>query len=529
MKQFAHSLQQSPRPVKASLGRVVGTVLTLAALGATATLATAEPKDALREQARDAMKKAATYYRTKVALHGGYTYYYSADLQNYWGEGVGTADQIWVEPPGTPAVGLAYLKGYAATGDGYYLEAARETGHALIHGQLESGGWSQRIDFDSKSKFAGRYRNGKGNKKGPNNSSLDDDQTQSAIIFLSRLDKALEFKDAAIHEAAMFALDSLLKAQFPIGAFPQSWTEPVADHPILKATFPKEWPRMWPREAYHRYYTLNDGLSGTVSEVLLVAMDCYNDERYTAALRRLGDFLILAQMPDPQPAWAQQYNFEMQPTWARKFEPPAISGLESEDVIRTLMKIYRATGDEKYLEPIPRALAYLKTCVLPDGRMPRFRELETNRALYMTRKPGVSGSSNDPQPYDFTYSDAKLPSHYGWKQETSIEELAAEYSALKKAGAKGGSLKRSLSFNDVGKLVFEAEDDHSPKPRAASEKLVREIVGSLDREGRWVSVYAGERLVGQPKFKKGFEYIGSHTFNRNMEVLAGFLAASERK
>ena len=37
----------------------------------------------------------------------------------------------------------------------------------------------------------------------------------------------------------------------------------------------------------------------------------------------------------------------MQPTWARKFEPPAICGLESEDAIDTLMKVYIVTGDKK--------------------------------------------------------------------------------------------------------------------------------------------------------------------------------------
>jgi len=31
------------------------------------------------------------------------------------------------------------------------------------------------------------------------------------------------------------------------------------------------------------------------------------------------------------------------------------------------MKVYRLTGDAKYLEPIPRALAYLKHSLLADG------------------------------------------------------------------------------------------------------------------------------------------------------------------
>ena len=51
---------------------------------------------------------------------------------------------------------------------------------------------------------------------------------------------------------------------------------------------------------------------------LFEAADIYGESRFTDAAKRGGDFLILAQLPDPQPAWAQQYNAQMQPAWARK-------------------------------------------------------------------------------------------------------------------------------------------------------------------------------------------------------------------
>ncbi len=496
------------------------------ALAAVVSVPAAESSAALRQEALAAMKNAATFYRTKVALHGGYTYFTSLDLKQHWGEGEGTPDQLWVEPPGTPSVGLAYLGAYRATGDQYYLDAARETGVALAYGQLKSGGWRQTIDFNPKGKHVGLYRNGQGS--GPNHSSLDDDQTQSAIIFMAQLDKALEFKDPAIHDSATFALSSLLTAQFPNGGFPQGWSEPVAAKPVLKASYPKNWPRLWPHEPYHIYYTLNDGLVGTVSNALLVAIESYHDDRYRQALAKLGDFLILAQMPDPQPAWCQQYDFNMQPTWARKFEPPAVCGLESEDAIRTLMKVYRATGDKKYLEPIPRALAYLKTCVLPDGRMARYRELETNRPLYMTRKPGVSGNSNAPGYYDFSYEDTNLPKHYGWKQPTAIKELAEEFAELQSGAGKAARTEER--FTKDGKLIAVLRSEapgSTPESLAALAKEVRAIIQAQDKEGRWVDeVQAGQRLVGQPDFKVGFRFIGSHTFNYNMEILSHYLAAT---
>lgn len=447
----------------------------------------------LQTEARAALDRAVAYYHTHVSRHGGYVYFTSvADPNHRWGEGAATKDQIFVQPPGTPTVGEAYLRAYAATRDPRHLAAARDAGLALAHGQLKSGGWAQVIDFDPNGDKAGQYRNNRGNPKGRNHTSLDDNQTQAAIAFLAHLDRALAFKDPVISQTARTALDALLAAQFPNGAFPQGFTGPVAAHPVLKASYPPDWPRTWPNEPYWNYYTLNDGLAGSVSATLLTAIEVYQDARYTAALRRLGDFLLLAQMPAPQPAWCQQYNFAMHPVWARKFEPPAICGLESEDAIRTLLKIHAHTGDKKYLEPIPRALAYLKTKRQPDGLVPRYFELKTDVPLYMNRTG---------QNYFLTHDDKNLPSHYGWKQPTKVDELERDFAAA----ARGEN-----------KPV-------RPLHGAPSDTQIRAILAALDAEGRWISTYAGERLVGQPKFEPGFRYLDSGVFAKNIELLAAYL------
>jgi PelA/Pel-15E family pectate lyase len=515
----------------------LGALVTTAALTLVpATGWSAAQDSGLRDQAIAGMKRAATYFRTHASSHGGYVYYVSLDLKQHVGEGIATPDQIFTEPPGTPCVGLAYLEAYAATGDKDYLDAATETGHALIHGQLESGGWSQRIDFNPNGDHVGTYRDGTGRMAGapgtkanPNTSSLDDDQTQSSIQFLARLDRALGFKDATVRDAVRYALDHLLGAQFPNGGFPQGWNHPAKSYPVIKANYPADWLRVWPHEEYYRYYTLNDGLVGTVSDTLLTAYEVYQDERYRAALAKLGDFLVLAQMPDPQPAWCQQYNFEMQPTWARKFEPPAICGFESEDAMKTLMKIYRVTADRKYLRPIPRALAYLRTCVLPDGKMARYYELKTNRPLYMTRKPGVSGNSNAPGYYDISYEDKNLPKHYGWKQEPRLDAIAKEYAALE-AGAREPA-RVIQRFNEAGKLMAVDPTEPVAAPSAAAlEPQVRQILKDLDDQGRWVTVYDGTaRIVGQPRFEKGFRFLASNTFNYNVEILSEYIAATGGK
>ncbi|MBN9122382.1 MAG: pectic acid lyase [Planctomycetes bacterium] len=448
-----------------------------------------EPGGNLRDDARKALKTAATFYRTKAASHGGYVYYYSPDLKERWGEGAASADTIFVQPPGTPTVGTAYLRAYEATGDGFYLDAARETARALVYGQLESGGWTQVIHF-ARANRMGKYRNGKGGNW--NASSLDDGQTQAALVTLMRTDRALDFKHKEIHEAVTYGLDRLLGAQFRNGGFPQVWTKDVVDFLAVPAKYPDyDWKTEGRVKNYWDYPTLNDGLAGTVADVLVEAHLTYKDAKYKAALEKLGDFLILAQMPDPQPGWCQQYSQKMVPIWARKFEPPAITGWESQDAMRTLVKIARHTGERKYLAPIPRALAYFNKSLLEDGKVARFYELKTNKPLYMNAR------------YELTYDDSAAPAHYGWKQPARFKEIEKEYE--------------------------DARADRAPeaKPRTAKELEadVRRVLKELDAEGRWVSVYAGERLVGQPKFAREFRYISSAVFSANVETLSAYIAA----
>ena len=80
-----------------------------------ALLLQAAPASA-RDDAVQALKKAAMFYQTRVASHGGYTYYYSEDLKQRWGEGKFGPETIFVEPPGTPrdSLGRLYICSVAA-------------------------------------------------------------------------------------------------------------------------------------------------------------------------------------------------------------------------------------------------------------------------------------------------------------------------------------------------------------------------------------------------------------------------------
>lgn len=464
--------------------------LALLAVGAlVSSLRAQEPKADLRAEAKAALKKAATFFRDKVASHGGYVYYYTPDLKERWGEGRANPDILFVQPPGTPTVGTAYLRAHAATGDAFYLDAARDTAGALIYGQLESGGWTQTIHF-AKGNRVGKYRNGKGGNW--NVSSLDDGQTQAALLCLMRTDKALGFKDKEVHEAVTYGLEALLKAQFANGGFPQVWQKPVEAVKLQKAKFPDyDWKTEGRVKNYWDYPTLNDGLAGTVCDVLIEAHQTYKDAKYLAALAKLGDFLVLAQMPDPQPGWCQQYSFEMVPIWARKFEPAAVTGWESQDAMETLIRIARHTSEKKYLEPVPKALAYFNKHLLPDGKVARFYELKTDKPLYMNAR------------YELTYDGSAAPGHYGWTQPARFKRIEKDYDDAKAGRAP----------------------DAKPRTAKELEPEVRRVLKELDADGRWVSTYDGERLVGQPKFAVGFKYVSSGVFSANVELLSAYLSA----
>ena len=297
----------------------------------------------LRAEAAEAMRRGAQFFRERIAVNGSYLWQYSEDLARREGEGKASATLGWVQPPGTPAVGMAFLRAHEATGDSYYLDAARETALGLVAGQLRSGGWTYSIEFNPEERKKAAYRDG-GGYTGRNTTTLDDDTTQSAVRFLMAVDTALKYEHAVIHRCVIDALESLLKAQYPNGAWPQGYDEfpDAAKFPVKNAAYPEAWSRTWPgSQQYWRRYTLNDNSLATTIETMFEASRVYGSASATtnlasqcrAAALKAGDFLIRAQMPEPQPAWAQQYDFDMHPAWARKFEPPAISGGESQSAL----------------------------------------------------------------------------------------------------------------------------------------------------------------------------------------------------
>jgi PelA/Pel-15E family pectate lyase len=443
-----------------------------------------------------AMRRAAGFYRHKVSTEGGYHYYYTSDLSYGRSESAEGPTQVEVQREATPVVALAYLDAYDLTGERDFLEYARAAAHALVRGQMCTGGWDYLIEFDPAKRTQYQYRSDKNcadDRRGVNN--LDDNVTQAAVRVLMRVDAALRFSDPSIHEAALFALDRLIAGQYPIGAWPQRFkaAPDPRKFPVKRASYPDSWPRKWPGPNYQSHYTFNDNSIADAIDMMLEAARIYKDPRYRASAEKGGEFILLAQMPDPQPAWAQQYDADMHPAWARVFEPPSVTGGESMGVMRILMTLYRETGNRKYLAPIPRALAFLKNSTvtrtgdevfqrIPEGPvLARFYELRTNRPLYITKGTRMIATglgSKLVDGYEISYTPESVITHYGvlisGREMALIQE---EHDALAKAEPK--SVARPEKLRGLSPW----SDRHRAGPPPATE--VRGIIGAMDERGAW--------------------------------------------
>jgi PelA/Pel-15E family pectate lyase len=468
-------------------------------------------EDALAKDARAALAKATAFMRS-ISAEGGYLWRYSPDLKERSGEVTATPSQVWVQPPGTPSMGMAFLRAYQATGDAQYLDAAKAAADALAVGQLESGGWDYVIDFDPTLSRNWYRRSDKGKvapadaAKRKNISTFDDNTSQSAIQLLLAVADASkgsrEPRDVRIREARDYALTKLLAAQRPNGGWPQRWTGTPIDpkeFPVQRARFPTNYPRVHPNLNYNAYYTLNDNTHRDCVVTLLDAAKRLGKPEFRAAALKGGDFLILAQLPEPQPAWAQQYNPRLEPDWARAFEPPSVCSNESGGAMRLLVDLYLETGDEKYLEPLPRAIAWFKRSEISPGVWARMYEIGTNTPVYGDRDGKIKYRVEDLSP--------ERQTGYSWKSDYGIPSVITYYEEVKAAGRAGIQEKRK-------KAEANAASAKGKAARAkAHESGVRAAIASLDADGRWITKF------------RGADQIRTDTYITNAGAIADYLEA----
>jgi len=470
-------------------------------IGLPAHFAVAGEAAAARKEAMLALQKAVGFFHSEVSS-SGYVWRYSGDLTLREGEGKASETMIWVQPPGTSTVGEAFLDAYEATGEKAFLDAAVDASYAVIKGQLRTGGWYYHIEFDPEKRRGYGYRDIPERPHQKQKTTLDDDTTQSAVRLLMRVDEILNFEDEKVHEAVVYALDSIVRAQYPNGAWYMWWDsypEPARpdEYAAMKASYPQTWPRKWPND-WTGCYFINDNITPNTLLTVLDAYQTYGREKYLCSALKAGDFLLLAQMPEPQPAWAQQYDRNMHPVWDRKFEPPAITSLESQGVMRALMLLYQKTGKKKYLTAVPRVISYLRKSQLPDGRLARFYELRTNRPLYFTKQ------------YELTYSDEDMPTHYTFVTKSWLDSIEAEYHLLLRTAPSNPNLQMQGGVE-------------TQRLSPALVAQVRTIIDSMDERGAWVE--RGQLRWHKIEPKSGI--IDCRTFVNNIRTLCQFLTSDK--
>lgn len=434
-------------------------------------------KSDLHKQVEASLKKGVTFFQT-VSTEGGYVYNVTPDLSKRWGEGPADAQTIEVQPPGTPAVGQSFLRIYKATGDTKALAAAQDAANALIRGQNKNGGWDHTINFADLSNET---------------VSFDDDQSQSAVSFLIAMNK--EVDDTNLSSATRRAVDMMITTQLPNGG----------------------WPHLYPeRGNYHDYATFNDGGINDCIRVMIEAYQFYKgDKTIEKSLRKAARFMMISQLPPPQPGWAQQYNEYLQPAWARTFEPPSVCPAVTIKNINTLIDLYLALGDETLLEPIPDALRWLHEIRMDNGKWARFVELGTNKPLYYDRPRIRVNSLEELHPERRT----------GYAYETNLEKPLA---ASDKRYEKAIKLGREGLWKDENPQLSKEELIQRMNDLSAD---VKKIIESQESSGAWIS--RDDRFKTPPP--KGARWNGEYTvmdrisssvFNRNVATLCEYLEVS---
>jgi len=401
--------------------------------------------DPLAENTRAALKKATAYFRS-ISTNGGYCGIYSLDLKKRYGESLyekAKSTEIWIQPPGTPSVGQAFLRAYHATGDSYFLDAARAAGRALAWGQSTCGGWDHRANVSHLKPESERPQRKK--KYG----AFDDNITQGALTFLIHLDEVLD--EPWLDDAVALALQFMLDSQFENGAWPQ-W-------------FPL-------RGGYHNHYTYNDSAINDCIRVMFFAHQIYHRDKYLRSARRGGDFILASQQPAPQAGWAQQYAHDLKPAWARTFEPPGVCSAVTAHNIHTLVDLYLYTKDEKYLKAIPSAVAWLEKSRLQPGKnlWARLYEVGTNKPIYGDRKDGNKIH------YDYDKISEFEKTHYGWRGNYGSAAIAY-YQRLKNLG-----LEKFLAGRDV---TLTPEQKKARARQLAPR--IQSLIDRLDNRGRWIA------------------------------------------
>lgn len=504
----------------------------------------------IESKVEDAMLNATKFMVDSVSYNGGYLWNYLPDFSRQWGEMEAYKTMIWLQDPGTISMGQTFLEAYHATGNEYYYQAAQKATAAIIWGQSHEGGWNYLIDFAGDRSLKKWY-----NTIGKNgwrleefqhyygNCTFDDDVTSDAARFLLRI--YLEKFDPAYKPALDKAIDFILKSQYPLGGWPQRYP---LKHDFCKNGHPD----------YTSFYTFNDDVTWENVHFLIQCYLTLGEPRFLDPIERGMDFYLKSQ--DKCGAWGQQLDMDLNVAGARTYEPACFLPSTTCSNAMLLLRFYQYTGDERFLNAVPKAIEWLEKTKLPKNQIeghrdhPAFVDVKTQKPVYVHRKGANSAFGS----YYTDDNDKKLLSHYYGKSHVELERLKEEYSRLKDL-SKEELLKESplkvncfQKVNTTPQKYYSLNRFHRGLP--PSESMIENIIKSLDSQNRWLQKHAytsnpytsdGQDSTFTDKYattrvgdetdtspypdESDQEYISTRLYIRNMNALINYLNTKNNK
>lgn len=274
----------------------------------------------------------------------------------------------------------------------YASPEARAVAASIVQYQTPEGGWPKNTDMTQPPSAAFLADTRPDHRA----ATIDNGGTTTPLRYLARVLSAGD--DPVLRAAFDRGFDYLLKAQYDSGG----------------------WPQYYPlRKGYYTHITYNDSAMVNVLTLLRDLAQGTEPYKFASAAQReraaaaveKGIACILrtqVKQDGKLTGWCQQHDATtFAPAWARNFEPPSLSGMESVGIVRFLMAVEKPTPE--IIAAVDGAVAWLGSVVIhglrvdtfkaadgqedrratPDPSAPdiwaRFYELGTNKPLYLGR------------------------------------------------------------------------------------------------------------------------------------------------
>ena len=173
-------------------------------------------------------------------------------------------------------------------------------------------------------------------------------------------------------DTAIAAADSLLNMQHSTGGMGR-WIVPEHERLGFDET------HHFNDRLFHADETVA-GLMGAFAAVYLRA----GHPRHLEGLSSAANFILSTQINrgPGTGCWAEIYDLNLQPAWARDWEPPAISARAVRDNIQLLLWIYSMTGDVKYLGAARDGVACITGLIPTERAVGYWLSLKTGNPIY---------------------------------------------------------------------------------------------------------------------------------------------------